>query len=158
MKSLATYYFRKIEAEYNEWKNSVNTSGVPGRLVLREFDPKIVISILDIINSESLPLAPVGSEKGFIVAVEDHDHYADINVEKQSFADLTHERNREGSFFCLMFIAETKPTHDQVTRIDQGVVFELSETAKWIEISKNLHPNGQSFLEDHINDYAVHPH
>jgi len=155
MKSLATYYFRKIESEYSEWKSSVNTSGVPGRLVLREFDPKIVTSILDIINSSSLPLAPVGSEQGFIVAIEDHDHYADINVEKQSFADLTHERNREGSFFCLMFIAETKPTHDQVTRIDQGVVFELSETAKWIEISKNLHPNGQSFLEDHINDLAL---
>jgi len=155
MKSLATYYFKKIESEYTEWKNSVNTSGIPGRLVLREFDPKIVISILNIINSSSLPLAPAGSEQGFIVAVEDHDHYADINIEKQSFADLTHERNREGSFFCLMFIAETKPTHNQVTRIDQGVVFELSETEKWIEISRNLHPNGQSFLEDNINDLAL---
>ena len=155
MKSLARYYFKKIESEYAEWKNSENTSGVPGRLVLREFDPQIVISILGIINSSSLPLSPVGSEQGFIVAVEDHDHYANINIEKQSFADLTHERNREGSFFCLMFIAETKPTHDQVTRIDQGVVFELSETEKWIEISRNLHSNGQSFLENNISDLAL---
>lgn len=155
MKSLAKYYFGKIEAEYNEWKNSGNTSGVPGRLILREFCPQTVVSIIDIIESSTLPLTTTGSEDGFIVVVEDHDHYADINREKQSFADLTHERNREGNYFCLMFIAETKPTHDQVTRIDQGVVFELSETVKWIEISRDLDKNGQSFLEEHIKDLAL---
>ncbi len=155
MKSLATYYFKQIESKYNEWKNSDSSSGVPGRLVLSEFDPQIVNSLLEIIKSSSLPVTETGSENGFILAIEDHDHYADLNIKKLSFADLTHERNREGNYFCLMFIAETKPTHEQVTRIDQGVVFELSETTQWIEISKNLHHNGQSFLEDNINDLAL---
>lgn len=154
MKSLATYYFGIIESEYREWEESGNSDGVPGRLVLREFDPKIVRSILDVIDLSQLPLTSVGSDTGFIVAVEDHEHYAELNTGKYSFADLTHERNREGNYFCLMFIAETKPTHDQVTRIDQSVVFEFTETLKWVDISKNLQPDGQAFLKDYVNDLA----
>jgi len=154
MKSLATYYFNKIESEYKDWKDAGTNDGVPGRLVLREFDLKIVKAILDIIKSSQLPLVEAGSENGFIIAIEDHEHYADLEIKKLSFADLTHERNRVGNYFCLMFIAETKPTHDQVTGIDQAIVFEFSETVKWIEISRNLHENGQSFIDEHIQDLA----
>ncbi len=152
MKSLATYYLGIVESEYIDWKEGGGNDGVPGRLVLREFDPQIVKSILDIINSSQLPLASVGSDTGFIVAVEDHEYYADLDAVKYSFADLTHERNREGNYFCLMFIAETKPTHDQVTRIDQSIVFESTETLKWVEISKNLQINGQAFLNDYVSE------
>jgi len=154
MKSLATYYFSIIESEYNDWKDGDNNEGVPGRLVLREFDPEIVKSILGIIKSSHLPLSPIGSDTGLIIAVEDHDHYSEIDIEKYSFADLTHERNREGNYFCIMFIAETKPTHDQVTRIDQSIVFELTETRRWVDIAKNLQQGGQAFLSEYSNDLA----
>jgi len=154
MNSLATYYFDVIESEYQEWKSGENGDGVPGRLILREFDPEIVKSILGIIQASQLPLASVGSDTGFIITVEDHEHYADLNVDKHSFADLTHERNREGCFFCLMFIAETKPTHDQVTRIDQSIVFEFSETLKWVKVAKNLRQDGQAFLSEYVDDLA----
>jgi len=154
MKSLAAYYLGIVESEYIDWKEGGNNDGVPGRLVLREFDPQIVKSILDIINSSQLPLASVGSDTGFIIAVEDHEHYSDLDVVKCSFADLTHERNREGNYFCLMFIAETKPTHDQVTRIDQSIVFESTETLKWVDISKNLQIDGENFLNDYVSELA----
>lgn len=154
MKSLAQYYFNLIESEYNDWLNNNSGDGVPGRLVLREFDPLVVKALLDVIQSSHLPIAPTGSETGFIIAVEDHEHYQNLKIEKYSFADLTHERNRVGNFFCLMFIAETKPTHDQVTRIDQSIVFDVSETLQWINIAKHLQPNSVGFTQDQVKDLA----
>lgn len=150
MRSLATYYFSKVEKEYLEWKSGSQGNGVPGRLILREFDPEIVKSILEKLATSSLPIAPPGSSTGFIVAVEDHEHYEEIDVKKFSFADLTYERNREGDFFCLMFIADTKPTHDQVTRIDQSIVFEPSETLKLVNIAKSLQANSESFVDEYV--------
>lgn len=155
MKSLAQYYFKLIEADYSDWHANNNGDGVPGRLVLREFDPKVVKSILTTINESKLPISPLGSDSGLIIAVEDHEHYKDLSIEKYSFADLTHERNRVGNFFCIMFIAETKPTHDQVTRIDQSIVFDISETGKWIDIAKHLQPNSVIFSKEQVDDLAL---
>jgi len=155
VKSLAQYYFKLIEADYSDWHTNNSGDGVPGRLVLREFDPKVVESILTTINESQLPISPVGSDSGLIIAVEDHEHYKDLGIEKYSFADLTHERNRVGNFFCIMFIAETKPTHDQVTRIDQSIVFDVSETGKWIDIAKHLQSNSVIFSKEQVDDLAL---
>ncbi|EGQ7815756.1 FtsK/SpoIIIE domain-containing protein [Vibrio parahaemolyticus] len=149
MKSLAQYYFKLIEADFNDWCNN-SGDGVPGRLILREFDPQIIEALLDVINNSSLPISSVGSSTGFIIAVEDHEHYQNLQVDKYSFADLTRERNRIGDFYCLMFIAETKPTHDQVTRVDQSAVFEAGETLKWVDIAKHLHPSPSGFLNEYV--------
>ncbi|GAB1260761.1 FtsK/SpoIIIE domain-containing protein [Aurantivibrio plasticivorans] len=153
MKSLAQYYLKLIESEYKDWLDN-SGDGVPGRLVLREFDPLVVNALLEALRSSHLPIAPTGSESGFIIAVEDHEHYQNLQIEKYSFADLTHERNRVGNFFCLMFIAETKPTHDQVTRIDQSIVFEIAETLQWVDIAKHLHPNSIGFTQEQVKELA----
>lgn len=155
MRSLAQYYFKLIESDYNDWLNNNSGDGVPGRLVLREFDPLVVEALLKTIQSSHLPIALAGSESGFIIAVEDHEHYQNLQIEKYSFADLTHERNRVGNFFCLMFIAETKPTHDQVTRIDQSNVFDIGETLQWIDIAKHLQPNSIGFTQEHVKELAL---
>lgn len=155
MKSLAQYYLKLIQLEFNDWLDNNNGDGVPGRLVLREFDPLVVEALLEAIQSSSLPIAPTGSQTGFIIAVEDHEHYQNLQIEKYSFADLTHERNRVGNFFCLMFIAETKPTHDQVTRIDQSIVFDIAETMQWVDISKNLQSNSVGFTQEQVKDLAL---
>lgn len=155
MKSLAQYYFKLIESDYNDWLTNNNDDGVPGRLVLREFDPLVVEALLEVIQTSHLPIAPTGSNTGFIIAVEDHEHYQNLQIEKYSFADLTHERNRVGNFFCLMFIAETKPTHDQVTRIDQSTVFDIAETLQWIDIAKHLHPNSAGFTQEQVRELAL---
>lgn len=154
MKSLAQYYFNLIESDYNDWLSNSIGDGVPGRLVLREFDPKVLEALLETIQASQLPISSIGSESGFIIAVEDHEHYQNLSVEKYSFADLTHERNRAGNFYCLMFIAETKPTHDQVSRIDQSIVFEPAETLKWINIAKHLHPNAIGFSQEQVKELA----
>jgi hypothetical protein len=154
VKALAQYYFNLIESDYNNWlKNSIG-DGVPGRLVLREFDPKVLKVLLEKIQISQLPISHVGSASGFIIAVEDHEHYQNLKIEKYSFADLTHERNRTGDFFCLMFIAETKPTHDQVSRIDQSIVFDAAETLKWVDIAKHLHPNSIGFPQEQVKELA----
>lgn len=155
MKSLAQYYLKLVESDYNDWVNNNNGDGVPGRLVLKEFDPKVVEAILEAIRVSHLPVSPIGSDSGFIIAVENHEHYHDLEIEKHTFADLTHERNRVGNFFCLMFIAETKPTHDQVTRIDQSIIFEISETLKWVDIAKHLQSNSIGFTQEQVNDLAL---
>lgn len=155
MKSLAQYYFKLIESDYNDWLSNNSGDGVPGRLVLREFDPVVVKAILDTIQASHLPISPIGSDSGFIIAIEDHEHYQNLEIERHSFADLTHERNRVGNFFCLMFIAETKPTHDQVTRIDQSIVFDISETLKWVDVAKHLQPNSIGFTQEHVNELAL---
>ncbi|RCW96323.1 FtsK/SpoIIIE domain-containing protein [Marinomonas foliarum] len=154
MRSLAQYYFKLIESDYNDWLNNNSGDGVPGRLVLREFDPLVVEALLETIQSSHLPIALTGSESGFIIAVEDHEHYQNLKIEKYSFADLTHERNRVGNFFCLMFIAETKPTHDQVTRIDQSVVFDIAETLQWVNIAKHLQSNSIGFTQEQVKELA----
>lgn len=154
MKSLAHYYFNLIESDYNDWLSNSTGDGVPGRLVLREFDPKVLEALLEKIQASQLPISCIGSESGFIIAVEDHDHYQNLSIEKYSFADLTHERNRVGNFYCLMFIAETKPTHDQVSRIDQSVVFDPAETLKWVDIAKHLHPDTVRFSQEQVIDLA----
>lgn len=155
MKSLAQYYFNLIESDYNDWLSNSISDGVPGRLVLREFDPKVLEALLEVIQNSHLPISSIGSESGFIIAVEDHEYYQNLSIEKYSFADLTHERNRSGDFYCLMFIAETKPTHDQVSRIDQSLVFDAAETLKWIDIAKHLHPNSINFSKEQVEELAA---
>jgi hypothetical protein len=151
MKSLAKYFYEVIKKEYNDWNNQNNGKGIPGRLILKEFDTKLVLEILlSIKNSPDFPIVDIGAKDGFILAVENHEYYKDIEGKKHNFSELAHERNREGNFFCLMFIAEIKPTLEQVSGIDQSTVFELSELNKWVEIAKYLQPNNTSFLKGHV--------
>lgn len=143
MKSLAKYYIERIKSEHDNWEKSHKGTGIPGRLLLRAFDPKIVNAILLELKKESFNFSQVGDNEGFIIAIENHDRYSYINEIKNSFAELTKERNRQGDFFCLMFVAETKPTHEQLIRIDQDSILEPSEISIWIseacEVSSNFH-------------------
>ncbi len=155
MRSLAKYFYEIIKQEYDDWANSSQGSGIPGRLILKEFDTKLVKKILlNISDSGYFPIVEIDSRDGFIIAVEDHEHYQNIEVEKYTFADLAHERNREGNFFCLMFIAEIKPTLEQVSSIDQSTVFELTELKKWVEIAKFQQQDSQAFLDVYIEELA----
>jgi S-DNA-T family DNA segregation ATPase FtsK/SpoIIIE len=155
MKSLAKYFYEVIKQEYNDWDKQNSDKGIPGRLILKEFDTNLVVDILlSIKSSPDFPIANIGAKEGFIIAVEDHEHYKTIEGEKHTFAELAHERNREGNFFCLMFIAEIKPTLEQVSGIDQSTVFELTELIKWVEIAKYLQPNSTAFLDEHVNELA----
>lgn len=155
MRSLAKYFYQIIKKEYNDWLNSTSGNGIPGRLILKEFDTRLVREILlNISESGDFPIVEIGSPDGFIIAVEDHEHYQNIEVKKYTFADLAHERNREGNFFCLMFIAEIKPTLEQVSGIDQSTVFELTELKKWIELAKNQQQDGQAFVDEYIEELA----
>ncbi len=155
MRSLAKYFYEVIKKEYEEWLSSSNGKGLPGRLAFNEFDTKLVNEILvNIDESGDFPIENIGSEKGFIVAVEDHKQYRDVEVEKHTFAELAHERNREGDFFCLFFIAEVKPTFEQVTSVDQSRVFELTELIKWVNLAKYQQTDHAAFLEVYIDDLA----
>jgi S-DNA-T family DNA segregation ATPase FtsK/SpoIIIE len=155
MRSLAKYFYEIIKNEYRDWKSKNNDDGLPGRLILKEFDTNLVREILLSINSsDDLPTMKKSSSDGFIVAVEDHEHYRSIEVEKHTFAELAHERNREGNFFCLMFIAEIKPTLEQVFGIDQSTVFELTELKKWIEIAKYQQEQNVAFLDVYVDELS----
>ncbi|MGK0235165.1 MAG: S-DNA-T family DNA segregation ATPase FtsK/SpoIIIE, partial [Psychroserpens sp.] len=155
MRSLAKYFYEIIKQDYNDWVNSSSGNGVPGRLILKEFDTRLVREILlNISESGDFPIVGIGSPDGFIIAVEDHEHYQNINVKKHTFADLAHERNREGNFFCLMFIAEIKPTLEQVSGIDQSTVFEQTELKKWVELAKYQQQDGQVFLDEYVEELA----
>jgi S-DNA-T family DNA segregation ATPase FtsK/SpoIIIE len=155
MKSLAKYFFEIIKKEYNDWYNANSGKGIPGRLILKEFDTNLVSEILsNITDSDFFPIVPIGSEKGFIVALENHHHYKNIDQDKYAFAELAHERNREGDCWCLMFIAEIKPTLEQVSGIDQSSVFELSELKSWIELAKYQQQENTAFLDMFVGELA----
>ncbi|MBB1355656.1 hypothetical protein, partial [Pseudoalteromonas sp. SR45-5] len=155
MRSLAKYFYEIIKSEYNDWTSSLRGDGVPGRLILKEFDTNLVSEILlNIYDSDDFPIADLGSDDGFIVAVENHEHYRLIDFEKHAFSDLAHERNREGNFFCLMFIAEVKPTLEQVSGIDQSTVFELTELKKWVSLAKSQQEGSTAFLDSYVEELA----
>ena len=155
MRSLAKYFYEIIKREYEDWSNSGKGHGIPGRLILKEFDSNLVNEILsNIKESGEFPLGNLGSESGFVVAVEEHEHYKNIVFDKSSFAELAHERNREGDFFCLMFIAEIKPTLEQVSGIDQSTVFELAGLTRWVQIAKSQQENHTAFLDNYVDELA----
>ncbi|MFW7382187.1 MAG: FtsK/SpoIIIE domain-containing protein [Oligoflexus sp.] len=154
MKSLARYYFNKIVREYQDWLPTNSTHGTPGRVILSEFDSDIVSEIFDTFHSSDLKISEPGSEDGIILLLEDHEIYVDIKEKKYSFADLTRERNRAGKFFCVMFIAETKPTHEQVASIHQESIYEEGELEEWVNISLSYHAKRDHFPISHTRDIA----
>lgn len=149
MRSLAKYYIERIKYEYDTWYNVNRGKGIPGRLLLRAFEPKIVSAIIDELKKENLNFTDVGSNDGFILAIEDHERYVSIQEKKYSFSDLTKERNREGDFFCLMLVAETKPTHDQLMRIDQDFILEPDQTLVWVKNARQISSNPHAFSKHH---------
>ncbi|WP_371187838.1 FtsK/SpoIIIE domain-containing protein [Thalassotalea maritima] len=151
MRSLAQYFYAIIKKDYINWKKNNQRDGVPGRLIFKEFDSRLVNEIIsNLINLNEFELKPLGSEEGFIIAVENHEHYSSVARQKYDFSELAHERNREGNYYCLMFIAEIKPTLEQVTGIDQSIVFERTELKEWIKIAKDQHKNSIAFLEQYV--------
>ena len=46
MKSLARYFYEIIKKDYINWKDANSGNGIPGRLILKEFDSKLVSEIL----------------------------------------------------------------------------------------------------------------
>lgn len=155
MRSLAEYFYSIIKQEYDDWFESSHGKSIPGRFALKEFDPELLSEILEKLKENNeFPFSQVGSESGFIIAVENHEKYKSLTIDKNTFADLAHERNRDGNFFCLFIIAEVKPTFDQVRSIDQSTVFEANEIVKWIEIAKIQQENHHHFLEEHVEQLA----
>lgn len=154
MRSLAKYYIDRIKNEYYSWKKHYFGTDIPGRLLLRAFDPIILNSILIELKKEEFDFAEIGNANGFIIAIEDHDRYSNIKEKKNTFADLTKERNRLGDFFCLMFVAETKPTHEQLIRIDQEAILEPNEILVWINIARSISSNPHGFSDNNEKDLA----
>lgn len=151
MRSLAKYFYEIVKKEYQDWYESNKGSGIPGRFVLKEFDARLVEEIIDNINSNhDFPIKPIGSDDGFIVVVEEHEQYQNVAIEKHTFSEMAHERNREGNFFCLMLMAEIKPTMEQVRGIDQSTVFEQTEITKWVELAKRQHTEQTFFIDEYV--------
>lgn len=155
MRSLAKYFYEIIKKDFDTWSVTHKGKGIPGRLILKEFDANLVKEILaHIQQSGDFPLASLGSATGFIVVVEEHDQYRRVDFAKSPFSSLAHERNREGNYFCLMFIAEVKPTLAQVSGLDQSAVFELTELTRWVELSKQNQPDNTAFSEKNVEELA----
>lgn len=155
MRTLAEYFYSIIKHEYEDWFEINHGKSIPGRFALKEFDPELLSEILEKLKENNeFPFAQVGSDSGFIIATENHEKYKSLTIDKNIFADLAHERNRDGNFFCLFIIAEVKPTFDQVRSIDQSTIFEANEIVKWIEIAKIQQKNHHHFLDEHVAQLA----
>lgn len=155
MRSLAKYFYEIVKKEYQDWCESNKGSGIPGRFVLKEFDANLVEEIINNINSNhDFPIKPLGSDDGFIVVVEKHEQYQNVEIDKHSFSEMAHERNREGNFFCLMLMAEIKPTMEQVRGIDQSTVFEQTEITKWVELAKRQHTEQAFFIDEYVAELS----
>ena len=100
MRSLAEYFYSIIKQEYEDWFELNHGKSIPGRFALKEFDPELLSEILEKLKENNeFPFSQVGSESGFIIAVENHEKYKSLAIDKNTFADLAHERNRDGNFF-----------------------------------------------------------